>query len=421
VPTATGPIILIGLVVLGFALLWSRHLAYRHRPAAADDAMKLILSIAAWVCVVTGIGGAVLQGLFVLSPVGIVIIACVAIMLVTRYRAMERRSLLRCLSLAAQKRVPLNEAARAFANERSDELGLRATRLAEGIEAGMSLPEALTRSGTRLPVDALLAVRVGYETNTLSESLRRVARFDSDLDLLIRSVVEKLMYLLCIWIVMFGILTFIMLKIVPVFEKMFREFEIKLPAITQALIAISVEFVKFGFLLIPVIGGVTAAACVGVLYYVDFLPRGAPVVNWLCKRWDAALVMRVLALAVRFGWPMNKTIWLLARVYPSAPVRARLVQTGRRIDNGEDWCDSLRRVGLLRTADWAVLQSASRVGNLEWALDEMADSSIRRLVYQLRVAVNFVFPSTLFLFGLIVGFVVIGLFVPLVSLIQGLS
>jgi type II secretory pathway component PulF len=342
-------------------------------------------------------------------------------MLVTRYRALERRSLLRCLSVAAQKGIPLNEAARSFANERSDELGLRAVRLAEAIEAGMPLPQALVHSGTRLPVDALLAVRVGYETGTLSESLRRVARVDTDLDLLVRSVFEKLMYLCWIWLVMFGVLSFIMLKIVPVFEKMFIEFDLRLPPMTQLLIALSQFVASFGLFATPIVMALLAACCMGALYYIDWLPRGAPVVQRLRRRWDAALVLRVLALSVRCGWPMNKTIWLLSRVYPSAPVRGRLVATGNKIDNGNDWIDSLRRTGLLRRADSAVLHSATRVGNLEWALDEMSDSSVRRLIYRLRLGINFVFPVTLFGFGLVVGFVVISLFIPLVSLIQGMS
>jgi type II secretory pathway component PulF len=420
VQNASGPIILLGLVVLGFALFWARHLAYRHRPAASDDAMKLILSIAAWVCIAVGIGGAVLHGMVFLSPFGLAIVAGVAIMLVTRYRALERRALLRCLSAAAQKRIPLNEAARAFANERSDELGMRAIRLAEGVEAGMSLPDAIHRSGTRLPLDALLAMRVGYETGTLDESLRRISRIDTDLDLLLRSVFEKLLYLTWIWVVMVIILTFIMFKIVPVYERMFQEFNVDLPRATILLVAISQWAVGYWFMAAPVYLVMLAAACMGALYYIDLLPRGAPVVNWLSRRWDSALIMRVLALAVHCDWPFNKTVWLLARVYPSAPVRGRLVSAGQRIDNGENWCAGLRKAGLLRNADRAVLQAATRVGNLEWALDEMADSSIRRLVYRLRLAINILFPTTLFLFGLVVGFVVIGLFTPLVSLIQGM-
>ena len=45
-----GPVALIGFIALGVALFWSRHLLYRNRPAASDDAMKLNLSIIGWLC-----------------------------------------------------------------------------------------------------------------------------------------------------------------------------------------------------------------------------------------------------------------------------------------------------------------------------------------------------------------------------------
>jgi type II secretory pathway component PulF len=317
--------------------------------------------------------------------------------------------------------VALNEAARGFANERSDELGLRARRLAEALEAGGSFPEALASSGTRLPPEVLLAVRVGYETSTLSESLRRIARTDADLDLLIRSAFEKGLYLLWIWAVMTGVLTFIMLKIVPVFQRMFFDFDVELPASTKLLIAISELGAQYWFLMVPILLPCLVGSVIGSLYYIDLLPTGAPIVSHLRRRIDAALILRVLALAVRQRWPMNKTIWMLSRVYPSSPVRGRLYAAGTHINNGEDWCPSLRKAGLLRNADVAVLQAASRVGNLEWGLDEMADSSVRRLMYRLRVAISCLFPVTLFLFGLMVAFVVVSLFIPLVALIEGLT
>lgn len=418
---ATGPVILIGLVVLGFALFWARHLVYGHRTAASDDALKLILSIAGTVCMVIGVGGAVTHGLLVLAPIGLLIVAAVAIMLITRYRTLERRSLLRCLSVAAEKGVPLNEAIRAFANERSDELGLRATRLAEAVEAGMPFPTALITSGTRLPGEALLAVRVGYETGTLSESLTRIARIDEDLDLLVRSVYEKMVYLLWIWAWMITVLIFVMLKIVPVFERLFREFELRIPTATQTLIAICYYTSRFWIAGVPVVLVLVCAAGAGMLHYVNLLPRGMPLIHQLSRRWDAALVMRVLAMAVHNQWPMNKTVWLLSSIFPNPPVRSLLMSAATRIDNGENWCDSLLHTGLLTQPDSTVLRAASRVGNLEWALDEMADSSIRRLVYRLRLALNMVFPITLFLFGIITAYIVISLFLPLISLIQGLS
>lgn len=416
-PGVTGSFVLIGFIFIGFGLFWARQLVYRMRPAS-DEITRLVMSIAAAVCIAVGIGGGLLHSLHMLSVVGLVITVGVALMLVTRYRAIERRALLRCISVALQKGIGLNEATRAFARERSDELGVRAAKLAQSLEAGMMLPDALHHSGTRLPVDALLAVRVGYETGTLDESLRRISRVDADLDMLVRSIYEKLLYLTWIFATVGIIVILLMLKIVPVFEPMFSDFGVRLPEATSLLIAGSAWFNEYWFLVAPFIFGAAFAVLLGSLYYVDLLPRGAPVVNRLTRRWDAALVLRTLALAVARGWPLHKTVWLLARVYPSRPVRKRLARAGTHINNGVEWSESLRRAGLLRRTDEALLSAALRVGNVEWALEEIADSSVRRIMYRLRVIVNVLFPLTVLFAGVVIGFVVISLFLPLITLIE---
>ena len=80
---------------------------------------------------------------------------------------------------------------------------------------------------------------------------------------------------------------------------------------------------------------------------------------------------------------------------------------------GGDWCESLRRHGLIRQPELAVLQAAQRVGNLPWALTEMADSVRRRLAYRVQAAAQLLFPPMVILMGLVVMFIVVALFVPL--------
>ena len=54
-------------------------------------------------------------------------------------------------------------------------------------------------------------------------------------------------------------------------------------------------------------------------------------------------------------------------------------------------------------------------------MQEMADSTLRRLILRLRFALAVGFPALLLLFGGVVAFFVISLFIPLIALIQGLS
>jgi type II secretory pathway component PulF len=140
---------------------------------------------------------------------------------------------------------------------------------------------------------------------------------------------------------------------------------------------------------------------------------------WL--RCDSALVMRALGVSVRQQQDLNAAVARLSREYPRASIGRRLVEASQRIEQGQLWTEALHRVGLIRDADRAVLESAQRVGNLGWALDEMADSTLRRFSYRLRAALQILFPLVILVFGVLVLWFVAALFLPLVSMIQGLS
>jgi type IV pilus assembly protein PilC len=405
----------IGYVVVWMANLW---LPAGNRPAGR---VSFLIRTLAWSVVVSCVLSLLVTSVAAVSIVGGLALLLVVLMGLARRRMLERRSLLWYLSTAVSQGIPLEQAARAYADERADLIGYRVRRMAEYLEVGTPLPAALAAAGTPLPTDAALALHVGLETSTLPTAMQQIARAETDLDVVLRSILEKLFYLCVIAYVLIGVVVFLMLKIVPVFQKMFEEFDLRLPAMTQAVIEVSRVAVSYWFLGSPFFLVAFIIVGLGVLYYIGWLPRDFPVVNRLTARHDAALVLRSLGHAVRQRIPLERMIGLLAQVYPRSSVRLRMSAAEARMQGGTGWCESLRDARLLQPYDFAVLQSAERAGNLAWALDEMADSTVRRIVYRLRLWLNILFPVVLLVFGVVVAFHVIGLFLPLVSLIQGLS
>ena len=97
-------------------------------------------------------------------------------------------------------------------------------------------------------------IKAGEAGGALEIILQRLADFQERAEALKRKVKGAMIYPAVVITVAVGILVFIMLKIVPVFTKMFEEFGLTLPAATQLLIAMSEWVVKCWFLipLIPV-------------------------------------------------------------------------------------------------------------------------------------------------------------------------
>lgn len=406
------------VTLIGILVLWR---CYRQpspiRPSGSvwNDLGKIF----GWILFLIGLmaATAIMTGVFFLFAwlaAGIVLIS-----IISRYWDTERESLLWALMVAAERGIPLESAARAFGEERNDLVGMRARQLADYLEAGVPLALALQRTHFRVPPAIMLAADLGQQTGRLPAALRQAVVQEDDFELTFRSMLEKIFYLG--FLVFFNALTlgFLMLKIIPVLQKIIDDFQMAgAPRDTQMLLRVSGFFTGYGILLVPLLMILLLLLLGGVLYYMGLLPHRFPMLRRLWWRADCAWVMRWLANGVRQKRPLVETMRLLAGYFPQPQMRAKLAWAAGRVDMGADWCDSLRQAGIIRSVEYGVFKTAERVGNLEWALDEMAEGSVRRMACRLRAYISIAFPLVIVLIGVCVLTIERGVLMPLVSIIR---
>jgi len=411
------PLNFLGTAILGAALLWAVKLAYGGRRAISDDLLKRLMLLAGWMLLLTGTVGVVvgLSGPFAPVPMLGAVVAAVGYF---KYMTAERRALVWALAVAAERGIPLEQAARAFADERSVQIGVRVSRLADLLESGVPLPVALDTTRNPLPADALLAARLGQVTGRLGPALRMSLRHSEMFDRTLREAFGQLGYLVGIVLVGTIVVQWTMLKIVPVYAKMFDEFEMLLPSVTEWLVA-SATPALYTF---PVVCAALLTMVVLLFsYFVRWSRYELPGANRFWVRSDGALVLRALSFAVQQGRELGPAVRLLAEQYPRPSVARRLERAAASIDRGIPWCDALHAERLVTATDAALLKAAQRVGNLTWALEELSEGSLRRWAFRWKILVDIAFPFAILGLGMLVMFIVVGLFLPLVSLIQGLS
>ena len=122
------------------------------------------------------------------------------------------------------------------------------------IESGSSLSEALAKSPKVFDRLYVNMIKAGEAGGSLEVILRRLAEFKERTQSLKNQVIGAMIYPIMVVLFTIGILTFIMIRIIPEFKEMFEEFGIELPAMTQLLISISDRCVKLWFMfpLIPI-------------------------------------------------------------------------------------------------------------------------------------------------------------------------
>jgi type II secretory pathway component PulF len=408
----------LGLIVAGAAIVWAQSRWQTSGRSASSDRQGAVILAVGWTLLIVGIFAVV--GLMA-NIIGWIVTAVILISLLYRFRSGERRSLLWMLMLAAERGIPLETAARAFAEERHDLIGSRALDLAEYLEAGLPLALALKRSRLTVPPSVLLSAELGQQTGDLGGALRQALGQNDAFEIVVRSAAERVFYLAFLLLFGIGVCTFLLVKIVPAFQKIFEDFGARLPPVTVCLVGVSNVIGQF-WPLVLLLGVVVLAVLLrGLSYYTGSSPRYLPGITPSWHSVDRGVVMRWLAVAVRQNRPLADMMRLMAGYLTRRGLRRKMEWAAKRIEQGAVWTDCLRRAGLIRKAEAAVFESAERAGNLAWALDEMADSSVRRSAYRLRAAINVAFPAALVIAGGLVLFVAAAMLGPLFDLIAGLG
>ncbi|MDD4789587.1 MAG: type II secretion system F family protein, partial [Pirellulales bacterium] len=361
------------LAIAGLAILWAQGRAWaENRRTIAPDWLASATTALGWVLFLVGVFAAVGLMAHAFFLLAWIVAALILITLFHRYRAVERRSLLWTLMLAAERGIPLHTAARAFAEERRDATGQRVRDLAEYLEAGLPLALALKRSHLHFPQAVLLSAELGQQTGNLGSALRKALGRGDDAEFVFRSAVERVFYLACLVFIGLCILTFMMVKIVPALVKILTEFSVTAPAALRALITVSRVLIDFwpAILLLAALGLVILVRSLSrqTVYSPRYLP--GMIASW--QRADRSVILQWLAHAVRQGRPLPEMMRLVAGYLTRAGLRRKLQRAAKRIDQGAEWTGCLQKCGLIRKPEAAVFRAAERTGNLAWALEEMA-------------------------------------------------
>ena len=275
----------------------------------------------------------------------------------------------------------------------------------------------------RCPARPSLTSRPAKRFRPNRPALRELSQGDdTELTVLWCSVVDRISYVGCVLLVMLFVLTFLMIKIVPEYAKIFEEFELELPAPTLFVVETSNVFVQYfavptllaAFLLI--VGSLAIWLC----YLCDFHVL-RPWADRIFRGRRTADILRILAVAADERRPIAAVLNRLAHVYPSPTIRRQLAPAASAVNAGGPGTMRSARCTSSAPPRRPCSKSAEQAGNLPWALRQIAKRREKRSAYRLASALQIVYPMVILLLGAVIGFYVIALFIPIVKLIQGLT
>ena len=329
----------------------------------------------------------------------------------------KRRGLLRMLSLAVDKKIPLAPALDAYAREAGGKFGDRILELSAMLQNGMPLPNALQMVSDVIPADQYPIICSGYESGDLARGLREATTPDV-LKSVWGPVSAKMLYVVGMICFLSSWAIFFLVKIFPSYEKIVKDHGAKLPDTSLVFLALG----RFSVLIMPVL--ILVFLFFLFLFFYSLLKCSGiitidlPGLGRILRRKHSAAILDNLAMSVENHRSIDAGLKTLARFYPNLSIRQKLGQSLLEVQSGCSWLESLFRLELIGSYDFAVLQAAERAGNLSWAMRETAFSNRRRLATRVNLLAQLLFPPVVICFGGVILFVVMAAFMPLVNLIQ---
>lgn len=344
----------------------------------------------------------------------------------------SRRALLtffRSFSTLVRAGVPMRRALDVTIERATDGVLRESLRsVLSDVEHGTSLSAAMERRPRAFAPLYVAMVRAGEAGGILDDVLDRLASFlERDADLR-KKVRAALAYPAVVLVAAFGLVLFLMARIVPMFAQMFDAFHADLPATTRILLAAGEALQR------PAtwIGSIAAVGLAGAAFaFAARTARGAlaldnarlrlPVFGPLLHKAITARIARTLATLLRSGIELVTAIEVVRPVAGSPTYATALAGVDVAVRAGDTLTAPLEASRLFDPLAVALVRVGEETGLLDEMLLKVAayfETDVEAAIATLGAVIE---PALIGVLGAVVGFIVFSVFIPLYALIGSVA
>lgn len=296
----------------------------------------------------------------------------------------------------------------------------------EDIESGQTLSEAFAKHPKAFDKLYCNMIKAGEAGGALEAILQRLADFKEKSQTLKRRIKSAMVYPLVVIFVACVIVGFILYFIIPKFEAIFKDFGVPLPAMTVFLIEASHFVIKYFYLvfLAPLFFWIILKLLyrnrTGA-YVCDRILLMIPVMGQIVEKSTVARTMRTLGTLVQSGVPILESLSIVKETAGNAVFERAFARIYDSIREGETIAQPLRESRIVDDIVVNMIDVGEETGDLDTMLNKIADNYDEEVEALVESLVSLLEPIMIVTLGGIIGFIVIALFLPLITLITKLS
>ena len=298
------------------------------------------------------------------------------------------------------------------------------TQIREHINEGNSLTQGMLNFPQIFPPFYVNMVRAGESSGTINLVLERLADFSENQQAMISKIRAALAYPIIMLFVGSAVIFLLMTFVVPKITGIFTDMHQTLPLITIVLIGISNFLKSFWWLIL-----ILLAAAIAAFKYMttgteagrrmwDSAKLKIPIWGQVNLKIAIARFCRTLATLLQSGVPLLSSMEIVRNVVNNILIGEAISKASKDVEEGKGLSGPLTESGLFPPLVTEMVAVGEQTGTLEKMLNRVATAYETEAQSDIMVMTSLLEPLMILVMGLVVGFIVISILLPIFEMNQ---
>ncbi len=340
----------------------------------------------------------------------------------SKVKADEFTNFLRQFAVMVNAGIPISDCMNSLRSQRfSKPLRVVLRKIYYDIESGILLSEAFEKHPKVFPSFFVSMVAIGEASGSLDKVLLSMADYYENDRKIKKKAKSAMVYPTVLLVLVFAVLVFVMLFILPSFESTINELGGEVPTITRVMMSISHFIQNKIFIIIPVIVVVFIAIKLFFKtkkgkYIRDYLLFRLPIVGKVQRNLITSRFAKAFAILLGSGMNLIDCLENLKKMLGNEVFSRKFNFTIEEVKRGRRLAPSIEATKLFPSILTEMINVGEETGNIEDVLvatssyfDELVESSISKAIASLE-------PVMIIAIGGIVAIVILSVLVPIISL-----
>jgi type IV pilus assembly protein PilC len=296
----------------------------------------------------------------------------------------------------------------------------------ERVRSGTALSDAFAAQGDLFPSVYTASLFAGERSGSLDAVLRRYVDYARVIATLKRKTLSALVYPAILVTLALGLVSLIILKVVPAFSDFYVSFGADLPFVTRMIVRVS-EFIRGQLILILIVVAAVVGFAVTWLRNkanqarLDHLVLRLPLIGSITAKFATSQMARTLATLLGGGLPLVNSLDIAAHSVGNKYVASQIDIVNTRVREGESFAAALAARGVFPEVAVKMAEVGESTGALQEMLNTVADFFDEEISTNMERFVTLVEPALLVVMGVVIAGLLLALYMPLFQLSSVLS